>query len=489
MTSAVEADTYAGPTLRQKVRSAVIWRSGTQILGQVISWLATFLVIRILSPGDYGLYAMTSVVLGLLALLNGYGLANAYIQKSETSAQMLRQLFGMLIVLNGVLATIQILTAPLVAAYYEQPVVADMLRVQALIYLTNPFLALGYAILSREMDFRRQAQVNIASALIGAFAALGGALAGMGAWTLVLAPIALFSSRAIGMALVARAFTWPSFNFNGVWDIARYGGMMTVSSLFWFVQTQADVVIAGRAFPVHELGIYTTSLFLAQIFVTKVVPPLNEVAFSAYARVKDDRDGLASGFVASTRLIMLLALPMCLGLAATAQPLIHVMLGDKWLEATPVVRLLALAMPFMTLHVLLAPATNAVGKPGLATRTTALGAVLMPAAFLVGAQFGSTGIAAAWLIAYPLLATFALAWSLPAIGTTTGAFARALYAPVLAALTMALGVTLLDQAIGTLAPVVRLVALIATGAAIYGALLFVFARRSLFELASFVLRR
>ncbi|MCJ2185444.1 lipopolysaccharide biosynthesis protein [Novosphingobium beihaiensis] len=488
MTGATEAKP-AGPTLREQVRSAVIWRSGTQVFGQIISWLSTFLVIRILSPSDYGLFAMTSVVLGLLALLNGYGLANAYIQQRETSERMLQQLFGMLIVLNGTLAAIQIAAAPLAAAYYRQPMVADMLRVQALIYLTNPFLALGYAILSREMDFRRQAQVNIVSAIIGAFAALGGALAGLGTWTLVLAPIVLFATRAAGMAFVAKAFVKPSFNFSGVRHIAGYGGMMTVSSMFWFVQTQADVVIAGRAFSPHELGIYTTSLFLAQIFVTKVVPPLNEVAFSVYARVQNDRAALAAGFVASTRVIMLLTFPFCLGLAVTAEPLVEVVLGSKWLEAAPVVRLLAMAMPFMTLHVLLAPATNAVGRPGLATRTTALGAVVMPTAFLIGVQFGSTGIAAAWLAAYPLLAICALAWSLPAIDVDFRALAKALAAPFTAAVAMALAVVVLDHALGAIAPVLRLALLVAAGAAVYGLWLFSFAREAVYEMIAFIRRR
>ena len=71
----------APTSLREQVRSAVIWRSGTQVFAQLVAWATTFLVIRILSPADYGLYAMTGVVLALLALMNGYGLANAAIRE------------------------------------------------------------------------------------------------------------------------------------------------------------------------------------------------------------------------------------------------------------------------------------------------------------------------------------------------------------------------------------------------------------------------
>lgn len=250
------ATNRAESSLRDQVRSAVIWRSGSQIVGQLITWASTFLVIRILAPADYGLYAMTSVLLVLLSLVNGYGLSNAVIQSREVTPMLMRQLFGMLIALNVSLAAVQWLVAPWVAEYYGQKLVCDMLRVQALIYLTNPFLAMGYAVLSREMDFRKQAQVNLASGIMAALAALCGAMAGLGIWTLVFAPIVGFTVRAFGNMFMARIFIWPSFNFSGAWSLARYGGIVAIGEFFWFLQTQADIIIAGRLFDPHNLGIF-----------------------------------------------------------------------------------------------------------------------------------------------------------------------------------------------------------------------------------------
>ena len=472
-----------------QVRSAVIWRSGTQIFSQLVAWASTFLVIRILSPSDYGLFAMTSVVLVLLSLLNGQGFANAAIQQREGGAQQLRQLFGLLLVVNVALAALQVLAAPLVAAYYRQPMVADLLRVQALIYLTNPFLALGTTVLSREMDFRKQAHVNVISALISAGAALAGALGGMGVWTLVLAPLAGFTARGLGMAIAARALVWPSFDFRGAKTLAAYGGTVMAGQIFWFTQTQADILIAGRAFSPHELGYYTTALFLAQIFVTKVVPPLNEVAFSAYAQIQDDRAAVSAGFLKSVRLIMTLAMPFCLGLAAVAEPAVRVMLGDKWLPAAPVVSLLALAMPFMTLHVLFGPAANALGRPGLTTRGAVVGSMLMPACYLVGVNYGPIGIASAWLVAWPLLTVLSAAWTLPVIGITARALNEALLPPVLAGTAMALGVVLLDRTLPPLPEAARLALLVACGGAIYGLWLLRFARGRLAELVDAARKR
>jgi len=176
-------DATSAPTsLAGQVRSALIWRSGSQIVAQLVQWCATFLVIRILAPADYGLFAMCQVVLTFMAMLNGYGLASGLIQQKEISEREVRQLFGMLIVLNVGLAVAQLTLAPLASAYYRQPIVGDMLRVQALLYLTTPFIALPYALLSRAMDFRHQAKANITASIASASAALGGALYGRWCW-------------------------------------------------------------------------------------------------------------------------------------------------------------------------------------------------------------------------------------------------------------------------------------------------------------------
>jgi O-antigen/teichoic acid export membrane protein len=494
MTTPAEAtessSNQSGRSFRDQVRSAVIWRSGTQIFSQLITWTSTFLVIRILSPADYGLYAMTSVLLVLLNLVNGYSLANAVIQKREVTPYLMRQLFGMLFALNLTLAAIQWMAAPWVAKYYGQPLLTDMLRVQSLIYLTNPFLAMGYAVLSREMDFRKQAQVNLASGIMAALAALGGALAGLGVWTLVFAPIVGFTVRAFGNMIMARIFIWPSFNFSGAWSLARYGGIVTVGEFFWFLQTQSDIVLGGRLFDPHDLGIYTTALFLTQMFVTKFVPPLNEVAFSAYSRVQDDKAAMANGFLKSVRLIMLAGIPFCLGLSAASESVVEVVLGQKWIETVPVIAILGLAMPFMCLHVLMGPAVSAAGRPGIDTLVRIIGACILPLAFYVGIHFGVNGLAAAWVVSYPLLACISAYWVLPVLNVRPRQLIEAISAPVMAGVAMYLVVETMAILLPHEIPaIVRLGLLVSAGGITYGGYLLVFARDRIDELVNLVRRR
>ncbi|WP_332819443.1 lipopolysaccharide biosynthesis protein [Sphingopyxis sp.] len=474
-----------------RVRSAVIWRSGSQILAQIITWASTLLVIRLLEPSDYGLFAMTQVVLSFLAFLNGWGFASALVQSDSVDPFRIRQAFGLLLLLNALLAAIQFFGAPFAAAYYGQPMVADLLRVQALMFLATPFIALPEVMMSRALDFRRQAIVNLLAALAGAGTALACALAGYGVWTLVYAPIAMFWTRAIGLTLVARLLVWPSFNFKGCGQIIGFGSAVLFSQLFWLVQSQSDIFIAGARFDAHALGLYAEALFLAQIFMAKFVPPLNEVAFPAYSRIKGDMAAVRWSFLKTVRLLMLVAAPFYCGLAVVAGPMIETLFGAKWLGMVPYIQLISLALILMTVQILFAPVTNALGKPSISMVSAMSGALLFPAAFLVGAQWGLIGMAWAWLVAAPLLLLVTARLSAPLIGVTLWDIARAMLPGLAPALVMAIGVGFASEAItplGLTAPV-RLAALVALGVALYGALLWLLEREAIAEVIRLVLRR
>ena len=484
------AETENAAAFGSRVRSAVIWRSGSQILAQIITWGSTLAVIRLLDPADYGLFAMTQVILAFLAFLNGYGFASALVQSEQLDPFRVRQAFGLLLLLNGLLAAIQFFGAPLAAAYYGQPIVADLLRVQALIFLATPFIALPEVMMSRALDFRKQAFVNLAAALVGAGTALGCALSGYGVWTLVYAPIALFWTRAIGLTVAARLLVWPSFDFRGCGQIIAFGSAVLASHFFWLVQTQADIFIAGRRFDPHALGLYAEALFLAQIFVSKFVPPLNEVAFPAYARIQGDKSAVRWNFLKAVRLLMLVLAPAYAGLAVTAAPLVETVFGLKWLGMVPYVQILALALLVMTVQILFAPVTNALGRPGIAMKASLCGAILFPVAFLVGAQFGLIGLAWAWLVAMPLLLIVTARLSAPVIGVTLADIGRAVLPGLAPALVMAVAVGLIERALpaGMAAPL-RLAILVGAGALIYPALLWLLEKEAIAEILRLILRR
>tara|TARA_R110000787_G_scaffold209261_2_gene319290 strand:- start:4136 stop:5611 length:1476 start_codon:yes stop_codon:yes gene_type:complete len=472
-----------------RVRSALIWRSGTQIVAQLISWGSTLAVIRILEPGDYGVFAMTQAVLVFLSFLNGYGLASSIIQSEKVDPLRLRQAFGALLVLNAGIALLQILLAPYAAEYFRQPIIADLLRVQALIFLATPFIVLPEALMARNLEFKKTALVNLLSAIVGAVVALTSAMNGLGVWTLVYAALAIFWTQAIGLFLSARMFIWPSFDFRGAKQMFTFGGTVLLAHVFWTIQSQSDIFIASRSLSIHELGLYAEALFLTTIFTAKFVPPLNEIAFPAYSRIQDDPGAVRWSFLKAVRLIMLIACPIYFGMAVTAQELVHVVLGKKWIGMAPIVAVLALVMPLMTLQILFAPANNALGRPQISARVTMFGAVVMPLAFMIGVNFGVMGLAYAWVAGFPLLTVFTFQQSYKHLGISAGDIARALWPGLSTSLAMAVIVYLANNILPEMLIYARLGVLLAIGGAIYLGLLYAVARPTFDEVIQFIMHR
>jgi O-antigen/teichoic acid export membrane protein len=471
VTSQIESTGAPQATFAARVRSAVAWRWGSQVLAQIVAWTSTIIVVRLLDPSDYGLFAMAQAVFVALNFLNGYSFATSLIQAPELDQRRIGQAFGLLILANVGLALTQFALAPVAADYYGEPMIATILRVQALIFLATPFIALPSALLARRIEFRSQGLVNLVSAFVAASTALALAWFGFGVWALVYAPIAGFATRALGLTIAARMLVWPVFDFRGAGDIVSFGGALTLCQLFWIVQSQSDILIAGRAFSPHELGLYSEALFLTLIFAGRFLPPLNEVAFPAYAELHKSGQPIGPAFLRSARTVMMLATPLYIGLGLTALPLVATVFGPKWLEMAPIVSGLAFAMPAMALQIICSPTTNALSRPRIYLLTSLSGAIIMPVAFLVGVSHGAQGLVHAWWIAAPLLLAVTLALTLPAIGLRTADLLRALQPIAFACAAMAVVVVALRGTLAEMPAPVQLLALVPAGAATYGLVL------------------
>ncbi len=433
--------TSAPVGLTARVRSALAWRWGTQVLAQVITWASTIVVVRLLSPSDYGLYAMSQAVVTALAFLNGQSFATSLIQTDRVDERRVGQVFGLLLLLNGSLALAQFLLAPLAARYYGEPLIAPMLRAQALIFLTIPFAALPQELLARRIEFRSQGLVNLASALVGAGSALGLAWWGHGVWALVYAPILMFATRAIGLTLASRVLVRPVFDLRGAGDLVTFGGALTICQFLWIVQSQSDIVIAGRSFGAHELGLYAEALFLTLIITGRFLPPINEVCFPTFAELYKGGQPLGPFFLRVQRTVALVVLPAYVGLSLVAAPAVATLFGPKWTEMAPIAAGLALAMPALALQIVCSPATNGMGQPRTYMLTNGAGALIFPLLFLAGIRYGPHGLVAAWWVGAPALLAFTYALTLPKIGVRWGDLITAL-APAIAA-TAAMAVVVL----------------------------------------------
>ncbi len=461
---------HGGDGFSTRVRNAFVWRWGSQVAMQLITWTSTILVVRLLDPTDYGLFAMSQVVLTALAFLNGQSFATSLVQTEHVDDRRIGQIFGLLLVFNGAMAATQIISAPYAAEYFGEPMVEDMLRIQALIYATIPFTALPSQLLARRLEFRKQAQANMVAAIIGAVVALWLAWEGYGVWALVYAPICMFSARAIGLTIAARVFVKPIFDPRGAWDLVTFGGTLTVCQLFWIIQSQSDIVIAGRMLPTYELGLYAEALFLTLIVTARFLPPINEVAFAAYSELHRDGKALGPYYVKTARLVMTVTAPIYMGLALTSEPAVLTLFGEKWAGMAPIVGGLALVMPAFALQLICAPVTNAMGITRVYLFTSVCGAIIMPLAFLTAVQFegsAAMGLVHAWWVAAPALCTITLIATLPRIGVGPITLLRELAPVALACAAMTLAVLGAQRLIVFGTPWIDLAWSAAIGAGVY----------------------
>ncbi|OBX17801.1 lipopolysaccharide biosynthesis protein [Erythrobacter sp. QSSC1-22B] len=453
------------------MRSALAWRYGSQVVAQIITWGSTLLVVRLLDPSDYGLFAMSQVVLAALAFLNGWGFANSLIQQESIGKRDIGQAFALLLALNFGLAILQILIAPYAALYYGEPLIETMLYIQALLFLTTPFIALPSALLSRELSFRTQAFANIIASVFGALTALGMAWYGFGVWALVWAPIIAFAVRAVGVTVAAWPLTMPVFNFKGAGAMVSYGGAMTLCQMLWIVQSQSDIFIAGRLFDPYELGLYAEALFLTLIVTGRFLPPLNEVAFPAYSELHKAGRSLGPYFLRSVRTVAILTGPIYIGLALTAPEAIATLFGSKWMPMAPIVAGLALIMPLRSLEIICAPATNATGRPRIDVYTSLVGAVVFTTGFLIGVDYGALGLVQAWWVAAPLLLVFTLTLTLPIAGVGAWEWFGSIWPAIVGCAAMAVAVLALKTVLPDWPAPFRLAAMAATGALTYSAVI------------------
>jgi teichuronic acid exporter len=391
--------------IRSKVKSALRWSAASRFLGQAVSWTITVFVIRLLSPGDYGLMAMAMVLVSFLILLNTLGLDAVLVQEKDLDEHTRRQVFGVVIVLNTAFFALTFLGAGAVAQFYGEPRLTPVLQVLSVQFLLLIFETLPQSRLERDIDFAQRSIVDLATLVLGSLTTLTLALAGLGVWALVWGTLATNATRMIGLNLICRNLLWPSFSMRGMGKHFSFGGFVTTDRGLWYLFSESDKFIGGKLLGNHALGYYAVASQLASLPIHKISGLLNSVAFPAFSQAHshESAETVRGYLLKATRLLGIAAFPVFFGISCTAEPLIAALLGEKWLPAAPLLQLMGLIMPFRLLSNVFPPLLWGVGHPGISASNFLFAAILMPMAFYLGTHWGVLGLAYAWLAMYPVV--------------------------------------------------------------------------------------
>ncbi len=467
-----------------KVIHSLKWLTITKLLAQLLRWGVTFIVIRLLMPEDYGIYAMADVVMYFFALFSGAGLASALIQiRSFTSTQM-RQILGLLVVVNFALALLVVLLAPSIAAFYQEERVIPVLYALIIGFFTVVIETLPTAMLEREMRFKSLSLIELAAATLSALVTLALALAGYGVWSLVFGHLSELLLRA-GLKFIAHpVWLLPQFRFGESLHLMAFGATKTLTFLAWFLLVSVDTLIGGRLWNTETLGIYAVALQLSYIPMNKLVPLVKQVAFPAYAKLHHGEGKLAPYVLKANGLIMVTAFPVFFGFAATAPTLVPLLLGDKWLAVILPASLVPLMLPFRASQELMDPAFEASGRPMDALKNWLITLAIMTPTLYVGALYGGiAGMCWAWLIGIPISYLITSYRAIRHLRLPAFPFMETVLRPLLPALVMFIAIRTIQQSGTGILPLPALLAVeITVGAAIYLSLAWVLCRTELLHL-------
>ncbi|MFK8027226.1 MAG: lipopolysaccharide biosynthesis protein [Gammaproteobacteria bacterium] len=477
-------------SIGKEVSSSIRWMAGMRVVSQIFTWAATLIVIRLLSPEDYGLMALASVVIGLLDILDDMGLASAIVKKKELTDKFVAQIFGMLIIFNIGFYAALYLTAPLVANFFEDIRLETIIEILGLQALIRIFFYIPNALMRRNMEFRNVSLIRFIAVVGQSASILLLAYMGLGVWSLVYGSLVYTGVQTIGAMMVSRYFCKPNFSFRGIGEALSFGGLITVHRVLYYIYNSADAAVMGKMVGQKALGYYSVAMQIACLPMDKFMMILNEVGFSAFSTIQDNQQKMNELLCKAVRLLGILVFPVFMGVSCTAPELVDVLFGEKW---TPVALPLQIVSAVMALKMMniTDPLLFAMGRPDVGVKALAIGCVIMPIAFYVGAHWGLVGISLSWLIAYPPYFYISMKIVLSTIGMSFGTYVREFTYPALFSGIMYLMVMLARE---TISPLIgntplELVMLIFVGAITYTGLVLAFQRDTVLQLYSMVRSR
>lgn len=468
--------------LRSQVFSAIRWTASARMLSQIVTWAITLIVIRFLTPADYGLLAMATIFLGLLLMVADVGIGPGLVQKAELGERELRQAFGIVLLFHLALATALSVFSPLIAAFFEEPRLILIIRVLSLQFVIGAFAIIPDAVLQRKFEFRKRSLLDLAATVTGSLLTLTIAVAGGGVWALVVGSVATQAFKTVGVNLLTRCLKWPVFSLSGTRQLLTAGGQVTLSQIIWSVFVQADAFIAGKWLGKEVLGYYSLSMHLASLPTQRISALISQVAFPAFSRIQHDVPKVAANTLLGVRMLSLVTFPVLWGMSSVAPEIVKAILGLKWVEAILPLQILTLVMPLRTIGNFLANPIAGLGRFDVGLANVVVVFFIMVPAFAVGVQWGLMGLCFAWLIGMPFV-FFATMWqNMRVIEVPLYSLLASMVRPAIAASVM-YGVVVVCRTtvFAHIADLTRLILLIVVGGLAYGAITLLLNKKGLVE--------
>ena len=399
------------------IGSGVRWMGSTQVAGQAIRIVMVLVLTRLLTPSEFGLVSLVMVVTGFFdRVLGDTGTTSALVRHPTLTRGLASSIFWWNLAIGACTSLAFVVLAAPIAHLLGQPDASDLVAVAGLSAFINAFGHVQRGLLRRTRRFNRLAIVNMANATGTAGCSIGFALAGWGAWALVVGSLC---GSAVSVVLAWVVSGWrPSFRFSreALGEIRGFSVNLSVQNLFGYLTFAGDRFIVGRFIGTTALGYYGLANRLLRYPLQTSAQTYREVVFPTLARLQHDDKAMLKTYRRTVNGIAIVLLPVCFTIAALADPLVRAVLGEQWIPATDVIAIMALVGALQSLTTTTGSIYLAKGRTDLSLRWQMFSGAFMMASYSIGAIWGVEGVAWGFFVGIALLTYPSFAIPLRLIG-------------------------------------------------------------------------
>ncbi len=385
------ADSLSSPAPRSVSGAAargVIWTTTQSLVNRLSGAVVFLLLARLLAPAEFGVMATALVFVSLSTTLAEAGLTRTLVQRTTLRAAHLDSALLVSGAVGAALSTAMLATAPFVADLYDLPRLTPVLMALAVIPLITGVSSVPESILRRQLRFRSLALRGTTSVVLSGAAGVALALSGAGTWALV--------GQTLSQSLIALVILWASVRWrpgrrwerSAMRELLGFGSNVLGISLLNFLTRRSGELLIGLVLGPTALGLYAVSVKLLNLGLDLMVANVQKVAFPVFSRMANDPERLRAGYTRAIGLTTMVAFPGFLLVSLLGEQLAPIVFGKQWIDAGPLIAVLALFGPAQSIAFFNNSVMLARGRSGLALGWTALNATTSLVTFSVTVQYG-----------------------------------------------------------------------------------------------------
>ncbi len=337
-------------SLKKKTFKGTIWSIVERFSVQFIQFVVMIVMARILTPADYGLVAMLAIFIAVSQSLVDSGFSQALIRKQDRSETDNCTVFFFNIAVGFGLYAVLFFCAPLIAWFYDEPVLTPLMRVISLSVVANSFVVVQRALLTVRIDFKTQAKASLTAAVASGAVGITMAYTGFGVWSIVWFQLSNLTVNALMLWLLSHwrprlLYSWQSFR-----ELFNFGSKLALSGIINTLYNNIYKLLIGKVFKASDLGYYSRAHDFSDFPSANLTTVIQRVTYPVLCTIQDDDLRLRDVYRRFLRLSAFIVFPLMIGLAALARPVVLVFLKKQWLYSATLLPVICLSMMWYPIH-------------------------------------------------------------------------------------------------------------------------------------------